>query len=277
MSDGWRYDEVMFKASHNSYERDEKPISEQLSWSARNPWQAGCRGLELDLHESPFLWLWSVHHSGSYTGRTDMQLGEYLHHLRRWSMLHTGHDVVTVTLDLKSSTRDARQFPRYLDLLVDECLGRDLLFTPAGLQGDAASLVDGARSGWPTLGQLRGRFVLCLSGDERTKRAYARSGTDRRCFADMDVREGDPRPDPTDGDRVFFNVDVTADWDWTGLLRELSGRPGFVCRAYVVNDASLWARVQSTGANIVTTDKVRNHHWAAVGDTPFVRRSPGSV
>jgi len=57
-----RYSEVAFKASHNSYDRDEKPITTQTGWSSKNQYQGGCRGLELDIHQSEQLWLWSVAH-----------------------------------------------------------------------------------------------------------------------------------------------------------------------------------------------------------------------
>jgi hypothetical protein len=271
LTDSWRYDQVIFKASHNSFDRDEKPLTEQLSWSARQPHQGGCRGLEVDLHESSNLWLWSVHHDGPYTGRTDMQFSEYLQHLRRWSAMNANHDVITVTIDLKSSTRDVRQFPRYFDALIDECLGRDRLFTPAELVGGSGSLVAGAmRSGWPLLGELRGRFVLCLSGDERTKGAYARSAaTARLCFADQQVRENDDFPSRKTGDRVFFNINVTESWDWDRVFRWFAAQWGLVTRAYVVNDEHLWDRVRASNANISATDKVRNHRWAQVGTGPF--------
>lgn len=42
------YHESCFKASHNSYERDED-LHEQLRWNASQPAQGGCRGLELGL------------------------------------------------------------------------------------------------------------------------------------------------------------------------------------------------------------------------------------
>ena len=80
----WLYSETSFKASHNSYDRDERPLSFQLGWRAK-PHQDGCRGLELDLHQSHDLWLWSVSHTGPYQGAADKQFGEYLIHLNAWS------------------------------------------------------------------------------------------------------------------------------------------------------------------------------------------------
>jgi len=263
------YEQVSFKASHNSYERDEKPITEQLTWSRRQPHQAGCRGLELDLRESPNLTVWSVHHD-EYTSRADRQFSEYLHHLRRWSAMHPRHDVITVMLDLKAPAQDRRQFPRYLDTLIDECLGRERIYSPAELTGDHESLVAGARAtGWPTLDRLRGSFVLCLSGDEPTKHAYSSTSRNRLCFADRRFRKGDRMPSRTSGDRVFFNFNATEDWDWDARVRALADRRGFITRTYGINNADLWRRAVEAGANIVATDKVRGHRWAKVGTEPF--------
>lgn len=267
---------VKFKASHNSYERDERPVTEQLTWSNRQPHQAGCRGLELDLQESPNLWSWSVHHD-EYQGRADAQFVEHLRHLRTWSHFAPLHDVITITLDLKAQARNRRQFPRYLDATIDEFLGRELLFTPAELMGSAPSLVAGAMaSGWPALDDLRGRFVIVLSGDEPTKAHYAGSGRNRLCFADLRLSAGDPRPSLTEGDRVFFNLNATEDWAWNEVLRWFAEQPGFITRAYVANSADLWNRLLAADVNILSTDKVRNHPWAQVGAQPFANLGTAS-
>lgn len=261
---------VKFKASHNSYERDERPVTEQLGWSRLRPHQAGCRGLELDLRESPNLWSWSIHHD-EYQGRADAQFVEYLRHLRTWSAFDGRHDVVTITLDLKATASNRRQFPRYLDATIDEFLGAERVFAPAELMGSAPSLVAGAMAtGWPSLDELRGRFVLVLSGDERTKASYSRSGRHRLCFADKRVHHGDRLPSVTSGDRLFYNLNATEDWDWDDRMKWFAQQPGFITRAYVANSAGLWDRLLAADVNILTTDKVRNHPWARVGDQPFV-------
>ena len=120
------------------------------------------------------------------------------------------------------------------------------------------------------LDELRGRFVLVLSGDEPTKASYARSGRHRLCFADRRVRQGDRRPSVASGDRVFFNLNATEDWAWDDSMAWFARQPGFITRAYVANSAGLWDRLLAADVNILTTDKVRNHSWARVGDEPFV-------
>ena len=70
----WSYSAVRQKVSHNSYARDERPITEQLDWAKGKKYDRGCRGLELDLHQSSEHWLWSVRHIGGYENFVDKQL-----------------------------------------------------------------------------------------------------------------------------------------------------------------------------------------------------------
>lgn len=272
----WPYNEVIFKASHNSQDRDERPITRQLETERHRPHQGGCRGLELDLKESPDLPMWSVDHDRHRT-EADRQLTAFLDHLRRWSGMNPGHDVVTVHLDLKDAARHRRTFPHYLDATIGETLGRSLLYTPGDLMGRKRSLVAAAMaSGWPTLEALQGRFILCLTGDERaesTKAAYAVGIRNRLCFVDSLVRPEDPLPSLTKGNRVFMNFDARVSWDWADRAKWFAQQRGFITRAFIVNDQGLWDRVVAADTNIVATDRIRNHEWAHVGDQPFRRIS----
>jgi hypothetical protein len=228
--------------------------------------------LELDIHPSENLWVWSVNHIGRYKGLVDMQFSGYLTLLRDWSDKNPGHDVITVTVDLKSDPSDLRSFPWQLDAYIKRHLGSAKLFTPGELQGSNADLVSGAMSrGWPTLGDLKGRFILCLSGSEDAKKAYARSGKERLCFADKKLEQRDSRPSTTKGHRVFFNFDLRAWLRWKKTLQWFANQKGFVTRGYVINDGVLWKKARSAKVNILATDKVMKYSWATVGPTPFVR------
>lgn len=272
-SGSWRYNEVAFKASHNSYDRTERPIVDQLPFSTAQPHQAGCRGLELDLHLSGDLWEWSVSHVGPYSGLNDRQFGAYLRLLNRWSERHAGHDVITVHLDLKSRPHDLRSFAYYLDAYILDHVDGDRIYQPDALRGTETSLVAGAtKNGWPTLAELRGRFVFCLSGNEPAKVSYARA-RGRVCFADRTLTFGEvkKKPDDTAGDRVFFNFDLDPVQAWRTHLEWFFRRQGFVTRGYTLNDGTIWERALAWKVNVLATDKVRNHTWASVGTQPFRR------
>ena len=66
------YNKVIMKASHNSYNRDEQPVSSQLNWTpiiltpftAHLAYQRSCSALELDIwQKGDGDWQWKVHHT----------------------------------------------------------------------------------------------------------------------------------------------------------------------------------------------------------------------
>lgn len=263
-----RYNEVRFKASHNSYGREEQPCSMQML-KLGTSFEGRCRGLELDLHQAPAQWGWCVDHN-IYRSDADDQLAEYLIQLRDYSDHYANHDVITVTLDLKHEASSLDEFPWRFDAYVSRYLGKNRIFTPGQLQGAASDLVGGAQANkWPTLAKLRGKFILCLSGNETTKAHYASTGSERLCFADRDI--GDPttfRYTPK-GSRIFLNCDLRKPLDWQRMTRWMTVKRGLVIRAYVLNDETVWKKAETSGVNILATDKVCRYSWASVGKEAF--------
>lgn len=268
-----RYNQVSMKASHNSYDRDETLV-QQLSWDARQPWQGGCRGLELDINQSSSGNQWSVGHVGGYSSK-ERQLSQFLNELRVWSLEHPGHDVVTLYLDLKQVHTG---FASGLDQYVGQYLGRPI-YRPLDLMGTQSSVPNGARvNGWPTLNQLRDRFIVVLSGDKDAKASYAADDPRARlCFADKDCGAGDT---PSSNDRVFFNYHLySKDYGkWGPVFRGQVNNPASIIRGYVLNGKDLWNNALKSGCNVLATDKVRNHDWALVSSTaPFVQLKPLAI
>jgi len=291
-----RYHEVSFKASHNSYEREEAPCFTQLAWTEGRPHVAGCRGLELDIQQSPSNWAWSVAHIGGYSGSADTQLATYLRALVWWSEENRGHDVVTVLLDLKDTHFADREFPVYLDRYILDAMPRQRIFAPGDLMQGTDDLVSAVRTGgWPRLNDLGGRFIFCLSGNEERKATYAATDPARRlCFADVGMKPfSDPPRDEVRGDRVFYNFKlsdsyfvqdgydgVAADQTNTILVATLEWfqqQQGLITRGYDLNTKESWQRAHRFGVNMLSTDKVDRHPWARVGDLPFVRAAAASA
>ncbi|HEV7589530.1 MAG TPA: Ca2+-dependent phosphoinositide-specific phospholipase C [Longimicrobium sp.] len=273
-----RYDEVSFKAAHNSYQRDETLV-EQITWHPNDPSDAGCRGIELDISQSGDGLEWSVGHDPEYKA-DDPQLAQYLADLSAWAIEHPGHDVITVYLDLKHVT--TASFPNDLDRYLRDYLsygGQTPVYTPGELMRNAPTVPAGAqRYGWPTLGELRDRFIICLTGNSADKATYASTDPRARlCFADQD-QNADQAPSSTD--RVFFNYHLFSDdketWCavFTNAARDAESRRGAIIRGYVLNGEGLWNNALSCGCHALATDKVKNYGWAKVGGEPFVRLKP---
>lgn len=275
-----RWNACRFKASHNSYERDED-LHQQLRFDPAKPWQGGCRGLELDIwrhsdaSHGTNLGYFTVAHSSP----GDVPLANYLGHLLSFHANEPDHDPVLVTLDIKSSQGSAAAFPGEIDAYLGEWFDRTLVYRPADLRGRSrrGTLIDVVRaSGWPTIDALRGRFVFVLSGTETWKRRYAETTTNAMlCFADADVDDDQPYEAlaatlPTN--RVFLNMHLfSADFAvWKQSVPKLRA-DGYVVRGYVLDASAIWSKAIAAGLNALATDMVRGRTWAHVGGAAFTQ------
>ncbi|HEX9985351.1 MAG TPA: Ca2+-dependent phosphoinositide-specific phospholipase C [Thermoanaerobaculia bacterium] len=285
------FNTVQQKSSHNSVDRAET-LPESLLFNPAQPYQAGCRSVELDLALSnEYLgpddnWASSVQHDSTYDWKNTTLL-DGLTILRNWARANPSHDVVTVIMDLKNAPGDDATYARKVEEQFVQALGRENLFTPGALQRDAVTLLAGARQyGWPTLAQLKNKFILVFSGADgdtsvRRRREYLSADTrNRLAFVDWDQRTAgnDPARAPyTNGNRVFINIDYGSS-GWCDLAVRAQSATGFVTRAWVMNDSGSWTSAQRAAVNVLATDKVKSNSWAFVGNgsAPFTAAPRGT-
>jgi hypothetical protein len=117
---------------------------------------------------------WHVYHAVAEQGRG--KLSDYLRILRAFHDAVPEHEVITITLELKGDDLGSaapvfdehgrHRTPDGLDARLRAQLGADNLFTPADLLRRcprAASLQEAlATCGWPTLEELRGKFIVTV-------------------------------------------------------------------------------------------------------------------
>lgn len=247
------YDRIAFKASHNSIDR-----LPALGWhdsivcqlSGTGGLSEPCRALELDLVQEPDRFEWTVRHGVRDEGP---KLENVLEVIAAWAdrSENAGHPVVTVHLDLKNAPLGHTAFARGLDGLLSDVVGGGRIYSPGRVVGPHEDLVRGARAGgWATFGELRGRFIFCLSGAGERKRRYARQVPRARlCFADYPGSRGAPRK----GHRVFANLFVEAAGYRSNLARVKRGA-GFVGRGYNIVHRRTWADSVAGGANLLSGD-----------------------
>jgi hypothetical protein len=271
------------KGSHNTEQRDET-LTEALTFDPQKPYQGGVRNLEFDLVLSNVYlgpdddWPSTLQHGGAYDWKL-ATLRDALLILHNWHLKNLGHEVVTVSLDLKGAAGDDATYTRKIEQVFTETLGGANIYTPGQLQGNAATLLAGARAqGWPTIEELRNRFILVFTGEDSNaavarRRAYLSQDTKQRlAFVDIDQRTAgnDPgKPPYTDGHRVFISI-AYGSTGWCDLATKAQAAGGFVTRAYTLNSESNWNTALRAAINILATDKVRNFSWAKVGDAPIV-------
>lgn len=276
------YNLAVQKSSHNAYARTE-PIFDQLVWH-------GIRSLELDIHTDKARARaapgdWFVYHEDLpfFRESSCAMLSDCLGQLAAFHAAMPDHDVITLWIDLKDDFRPG-QTPRELDALLEARLGRDHVVRPEDLRArcpgatDLRAAVTGtdAACAFPTLGELRGKFIVAVTGgsscDERSPvRAY--EGDDamaRTAFVAPDVDASCPtgayasRPSV-----VFLNMPLSE----RGRARAIAAQ-GLVSRIYgdglfgslgSLNDFSL---ARSSGSVHLATDMVNSLEsaWASTFD-----------
>jgi hypothetical protein len=189
----------------------------------------------------------------------------------RWSDAHPGHDPIVILINSVDQTRrlpfwpyDARFDQAGIDALntdVEQVIGRDRVMTPDDVRGEHPTLRDAVLAkAWPTIKQLRGKFIFVLDGDDDHER-YLATGHPSLRGRDMFGWYDESAPEA-----AFFNIDdPIEDFD---RIRRLVGQ-GFMVRTRADAD-TVEARhhdhrrmkaALSSGAQLVSTD-----YYAGVPD-----------
>ena len=270
-----KYNQASYKQSHNSYDRDEDS-HESLAFHADDPGQAGCRGLEYDIwrhsddSRGRSLGYFTVAHDTS----SGPPFANYLGYLLSWHLADVDHDVVFVTVDIKSTGGSKESFPEEIDNCMREWFNAGLMYTPGLLSPSNSNFVSYVKAnGWPEVETLRGKFVFCLSGNDEWKSYYAQDDPlHRLCFADQGFDDSKNVSVPTSGQRIIFSSNLFSDnFDtWKTSITSLRGA-NLITRGYVLNGEGLWDKAKQAKLNIFSTDKITGQSWAHVGSTPFVQ------
>lgn len=250
---------VQMKGSHNSL-RLSIPLYLQLSLS---PLEWACHSVELDLVQSPEADALGVSHLGTYHDRV-ATLEVVLKELKSYSTHHKGHHVVLVWLDMQPNAMFGTdsQFTTLFDSILEQEIGAANIYTPTQLKKRPDH-------DWPTLGELREKFIFVLSGrgfEESTKsRQSVYETTGKYAFVDIDQRSlTQPSVDLTRFKaRHFLNIPING-WisqtSWE-LVREAQKR-GKITRGWAATSESRWTQALAEGVNIIATEKIVGNSWA---------------
>ncbi len=258
--DATPYHQVRYKASHNSYDRT-MSLEDQLRFDPNAPWECGCRGLELDLSQVPRdAKSWDVKHDPG-AREPAHPFKKYLADLLKWSAGAKNHVPVTVVLDLKRVNSSEQAFPGRLDTYIRDHFDASSLFRPKDFWDDAGGQ-------WPTIKELRGKFLFVLSG-AGIKNVYPREASapePRLCFVDRGMPRDPGGMKLRKFSRVFINMDRksmgrTSMKKW---LKQAARHPQFCIRLYGLNGRSMWNSATEHGVNMMATDAMTGEDWATV-------------
>jgi hypothetical protein len=279
-----RLDEIIVKASHNSYERAEAHF-DILGYHR-------VRAIELDIHPTKSGWdpmpgNWFVYHDdGIGQGQTTChRLTDCLDELLAFGAAVPAHELVTVFVDLKDETwSGTAHAPADLDALLLDALGSERIFTPGDLQahcdGAASPREAVQRCAWPRTASLRGRFAFALTGGTMCGatgklRRYEQEGS--VAFVAPAVEGSCATVAAYDAERavVFINLAVGV----SSLASDVAAA-GLLSRVYGLNDEASWDAAWEAGTHFLATDKVNYEvdAWARThGERgfPFACRTSG--
>jgi len=243
------YHNVGFKVSHNSY--GIKPFDPAQQYAAN------VRGFELDISQYKTKWDWCVRH-GLGCDSHARPLSEYLQQIWEWHATGPDEDPkdpMMIYIDLKKGPWTHDQFAQRIDeYILENCPDPARIFSPGQLMVGPSDLMQGAMAlGWPTLGDLRGHLIFCISGDGPGKRKYSETDPAHRiCFADRETLVPECC---SSGTRLFINVSQTAHFfDLPALGRWLRGNRALIGRAYDIISGHGWNMMRDVGFNMLAVD-----------------------
>jgi hypothetical protein len=276
---GTRYNQVRQISSHNSYDRcGMNPQQCTPKGSIEDQLNAGIRSFEFDIHRTNTAFFnrdvahseWAVYHVTNLGSGGDhcQSLSSCLGKLKHWHDAHLDHEVITIWLQLTDGWKIGGHWPIDLDA---NRLERDLggaLFRPADLRHacpTANSLQETVRGScsWPTVDQLRSKFIVVLMGDNGHEQFYLSHVNRYRPGGQNPRMSSFVAPDINGQchlelgqwpDAVFFNVHNS---DALSMADCVFGA-GLVSRVWRIDGASEWNAARAHRAHHLATDEVMN-------------------
>ena len=186
LDDVLRMNHAQSVGTHNSYHM-RTPGVEAQPWDYEHApldvqlGEQGVRQFELDIWYNAELDDFDVYHIPLVDQTSTCQrLSECLRVMRDWSDENPAHQPFLTLLELKDNFDEdsAMALLAAIDARVGDDWPSERRVSPDDIQRDHASLAEGlALTGWPTLGQTRGKALFVLHTDDDFRQAYTEGDT----------------------------------------------------------------------------------------------------
>jgi len=181
-----KFNTVYRKSCHNCFQRDVIPILGGGLKAALGM----TRVIELDIYSSKVLGgnnaagIWNVRHGPKIVNNNnncqggDRSFNICLQDVIDWhnDPLNSGHDPITIFIDLKEPTVTSFWRPGHNPIDLDNLLmtvGIQNIYTPKELGGSVIDLRNNAqKNNWPSMGDLKDKFIFILTGKENNVSDY---------------------------------------------------------------------------------------------------------
>jgi hypothetical protein len=303
---------IQMKTSHNSYQRYEMS-RDQMGFHR-------VFGFEFDLwdHKSGYNWQngdWFVYHNSSEKYDTwVLRFSDALKDLRAYHNGNPNHYPIVIYIDMKEPFQGqvGENSAEDLDMLLTGHLGSSNIYTPLDLlqrcgYWDISQIHDAVREcGWPTLWDMKGKFLVILSGWHSSCPDYADpNNVSNRYLLDLGTAGcaftscGIPDYSPEDINScmdvwwktvVFVNDEPgfnSGDYEKAHIANEEPDEYGqggrqFLFRVWGLNDSTTWNNAVNEGVHLLGNDMVNYlaDPWSRTHNSsgyPFQCRVPEST
>ena len=262
--EGPRYNQVQFKAAHNSYHQKTDMMTQFRDWNLRS--------IEFDLHTSKNKLItkeqapagdFLVFHGALDDYSNCRLLSDCFETVAAFHREQPEHEVITIFFDM-AGVGEPGHTKADLYALMRKKFGGSI-FTP----GDLLAACSGAQNlqesvtkpgcGWPLLDDLKGKIILVVSdGRDDIGRGYDL----RKDLLFLVNKGGDASKMHDDPNIVFFNMAGPK-----AFLTDVQ-KAGFVSRSYWLNEKDAFLKAKSLGANHLATDMIdpKLYPWATIED-----------
>jgi len=238
------YNQVSQKASHNSYQRKEDLVTQLKDFRIRT--------IEFDAHsKSAPAGDWLVYHNLKDDSTNCRLLSECYAKVMEFHKSEPDHDVVTIFFDVDGFNEKGHGKADFYEL-IERSFPKGSIVKPADLMSACAlaktlqESVTRPGCGWPRLQDLRGKFILVVTGVPETPKKL---GYDiRKDPVFISCPEIKPERISIVPDMVFFNM------AGPNPLAQSVRQAGFVSRCYWLNHEKDYQKAMDFSCNLLATD-----------------------
>jgi hypothetical protein len=198
------------------------------------------RALEIDIHKIPGKkGQWAIYHTGRRKNVLFENFTDFLKQLQQFQYALPRHEVVTVVIELKEILNhnfDKKHTPAQFDSLLESCLG-EYLFRPRDLMkrcpgsDDLKACVASSPEIWPTIQELRGKFIFLVLGNFRWS-TIGHGGEGWVVYANSD----NPSAFPMSSDFSHFNEKYVTSEKVNAKMLERAYKASVFRQVEMVND-----------------------------------------
>ena len=257
-----RYNDVIQKASHNSYQKKENVVVQLNDWNIRTiEFDGRFKSSSPLSKETAPDGDWFVYHKFGDDWSNCQTMSECFSNVAEFHEMKPDHQVVTIFFDITGVGEPGHTKDDF-NRLIENSFPKGSVASPSDFMQacpsakDLQGAVTNEGCGWPKLDSLKGKFIFVISDGRQD---FVDGGYDINKDLVFLVNKH-----PTEAkmykekNRIFFNMSGADE-----IARTVHDK-GFVSRCYYINKAEKYEKAKNNGANLLAIDDLdpQKYPWS---------------